>query len=87
MTRRDKLLGRLRATKAEWSHETLTKLLEYHGFKWRDKKHRFFYHTIHTDLTITIPRNKNLRKAYPQRVERMIGIIESREAEMREEEQ
>ena len=69
---RDKLLDRLSNTQAGWSDRELWKLLTSYGFDSREGKHTVYYHPIHTDLTIVIPRGRELLPVYPREVKKLI---------------
>lgn len=80
-SRAEKLLERLRNTKAGWSDADLFKLLSAYGFLSREGKHTVYSHKDYDDLSLTVPRNKNLRKTYPARAEKLIDEIIARTAD------
>lgn len=77
----DKLLERLKNTKAGWSDRDLWKLLTAFNFSSRESKHTVYYHPTHPDLTIVIPRGRELLPVYPREVEKLIKMLQGREME------
>jgi hypothetical protein len=70
-----KLLRRLRQTRRAWDEADLRKLLVGCGFRVYDAGHAVYEHEDYADLTLTIPRRKDLPPVYAQRALRMIDEV------------
>lgn len=77
----DKLLEKIRNTKAGWSDREIFKLLSSFGFVSREKKHTVYSHPEHEDLNLVVPRAKELKKVYPREVEKLIDRLRERSDE------
>ena len=76
----EKLLARLRNTKAGWSESELWQVLTAHGFLSREGKHTVYSHPEHSDLRLVVPRDRELKKIYPREAEKLIDKLLSRGA-------
>ncbi len=74
----EKLFERLRNTKAGWSDRDIYKLLSGYGFLSREGKHTVYSHRDYDDLSLTVPRSKQLKKIYPSRAEKLIDTLLAR---------
>lgn len=76
-----KLLERLRNTKVGWSDTDIFKIMSAYGFLSREGKHTVYSHPDYDDLSLTVPRSKDLRKTYPARAEKLIDELIARTAD------
>ncbi len=61
----NKLLARMRASKAGWSQADLESLYLGFGFRYREgKRHRLYFHPKHPELFATVARQSPLAKGY-----------------------
>ncbi|GBE01459.1 hypothetical protein BMS3Bbin06_00307 [bacterium BMS3Bbin06] len=65
MPKAEKLLERMRATKAGWGYDDLDRVYIGYGFNKREgSSHAFYYHPEHPDICATVSRNRKLAKGY-----------------------
>ena len=76
----EKLLVRMRASKADWSEKDIETLLVSFGFQFREGgKHRFFYHPKYPQLYMTVARHSHLAKGYVSTAVRLIDQLKELE--------
>jgi hypothetical protein len=57
-----KLLEKMRDSPYCWGQTDKEHLLKGFGFRWREGKHRIYFHSIFKDLTIGVPRHNTLKE-------------------------
>lgn len=62
----------MKRTKNGWSQDDFHTLYTGYGFRCREGKHRFYIHSIYTDLRATVGRHKNLATGYAQHAVKII---------------
>jgi len=75
----EKLLQKLRQTKAGWSDRELFKLMTGYGFLSREGNHTVYSHTEHSDLRLVVPRGRELKKVYLREAEKLIDEVLERD--------
>ena len=69
----NKLLSRMRASRAGWGQADLEALYLGFGFEFREgKQHRFYFHPNHPELFATVARHSPLAKGYITHAIRLI---------------
>ncbi len=77
----EKLLERMRATKFGWQPKDFETLFSGHGYDSTEgKKHTTYTHPRHSDLTMQIPRHRDLKPCYARVSVRIIDELSKREA-------
>jgi predicted RNA binding protein YcfA (HicA-like mRNA interferase family) len=77
----EKLLERMRASKASWSAQDLETLYLGFGFQVREGgRHRFFYHPKYPQLYATVARHNSLAKGYIATAVKLIDQLKQLEA-------
>jgi hypothetical protein len=73
-----KLLERMRATRAGWSQKDFERLLTGFGFKPKGKKHDIYIHPRFPDLRISVPRHNSLRDWVAEDAVKVVDELKSR---------
>jgi hypothetical protein len=77
----EKLLARMRASKADWNFKDLETLYLGFGFTYREgSKHRMYYHPTHPELYATVARHTSLAKGYVVDAVKLIDRLKQLEA-------
>jgi hypothetical protein len=77
----EKLLVRMRASKADWSFKDLETLYLGYGFSYREGgSHRFYYHPKYPMLYATVARHTSLAKGYVVAAIRLVDQLQQLEA-------
>lgn len=78
----EKLLARMRASKAGWRQKDVETLYLSFGFKFREgSKHRFYFHPRYPQLYATVARHDPLAKGYISTAVRLIDELRQLEVE------
>ncbi len=76
------LLDAMRQSQANWSRRDLIALYEGFGFAIKHgKRHDVVYHPKYPDLRATVPRHRDLAKAYFKEAVKLIDRLEARRRE------
>jgi hypothetical protein len=77
----EKLLARMRASKAGWGEKEVDSLLLGFGFRYREGgKHRLYYHPKYPQLFATVARHGHLAKGYISTAVRLVDRLKEMEA-------
>lgn len=77
----EKLLERMRASKAGWGEKDLETLYRGFSFEVREgSRHRFFYHSKYPQLYATVARHNSLAKGYIATAVKLIDQLKQLEA-------
>lgn len=77
----EKLLERMRASKAGWGEKDLETLYLGFGFQVREgSRHRFFYHPKYPQLYATVARHNSLAKGYIATAVKLVDQFKQLEA-------
>lgn len=72
----DKLLARMRRTSAGFKQQDIKKVLLAHGFECRDKgKHSYFRHPEHKGLKLVVPRQRDVKPVYVQKLVKLVDTL------------
>jgi hypothetical protein len=78
----EKLLTRMKATKAGWSQDDVHALLTDFGFECEQgAKHRLYSHPKHPELYMTVARHSSLAKGYISTAVRLVTRLKQLEAQ------
>lgn len=78
----EKLLSRMRASKADWGQKDLESLYMGFGFEYSEgKKHRKYYHPKHPELYAMVGRHNSLAKGYISDAIRLIDLLKKKESQ------
>ena len=76
MDKAEKLLVRMRASKADWGEKDLETLLVGFGFQFREgKSHRLYFHPKYPQLFATVARHTSLAKGYVSTAIRLVDKL------------
>ena len=76
----DNLLGQMQRSPAGYGDQDMKTVLVGHGFKYREgRKHTVYQHEKHTDLTISVPRHRDLKPWVARDVVKLIETLAQRE--------
>ena len=79
---RERLLARMRATKAGWGQDDVHALLVDFGFECEQgAKHRLYSHPKYPELYMTVARHKSLAKGYISTAVRLVDRLKRLEAQ------
>lgn len=82
MDRSQKLLSRMRASKAGWRQKDLEALYTGFGFEFREGSgHRVYFHPKYPQLYATVPRHGPLAKVYISTAVRLIDQLNELEGQ------
>lgn len=82
MSDAEKLLVRMRASKADWGFRDLETLFLGFGFSYREGgKHRVYYHPDHPELHATVGRHTSLAKGYVSTAIRLVDQLRELETD------
>jgi hypothetical protein len=74
----EKLLERMRSSKSGWSQTDFGHLFEGFGFKYREGKHRVYFHPRFPDLIMGVPRHNVLKKWVARDAVKLIDELKNR---------
>jgi hypothetical protein len=82
MNKGERLLTRMRATKAGWGQRDFEELYTSFGFVYEEGGlHRLYYHPRHPHLRTTVGRHNDLAKGYAAKAVRLIDELNRLEGE------
>ena len=72
----EQLLERMKASPVGWSEQEIKSVLVGHGFKYREGgKHTVYQHEAHPELSISVPRHRDLRAWVARDVVKLIAQL------------
>lgn len=78
----EQLLEKMKRSPHGYGDQDMMTVLVGHGFRYREgNKHTVYQHKTHADLTISVPRHRDLRAWVSRDVVRLIETLAQREKE------
>ena len=74
-----KLLEQMRRSSSGWGQKDFERLFSGFGFRWKEGKHRKYYHPDFPDLWIAVPRHNTLREWVTRDAVRLIDELMARQ--------